>query len=147
MSRGPRRVEIRPPLGPPLYMASVMGAGFVALAVVVGLDRGAWWEALGIVAASALVFGMLITLVARVAVVADGEGLVVRNLRGSWRLAWSDVEDFRAADEGGELGLYVLLTAGDRMLPLDATRLRWGSHRDPAEIERLLRGLRACIPR
>lgn len=76
-----------------------------------------------------LVFGAtLVYRMLRLEVVANGEGLLVRNHFRTRRYGWDEVEDFRLGSPGFGLPfgkvVYVLLAGGD-VTTLDVT-MRWG---------------------
>lgn len=75
-------------------------------------------------------------------VVADPRGLLVRNMYGTWRFAWHEIEDFRlgAPVTNFTRGLAVLLRNGE-MITMYATERAWSSESHSL----MLAGLRAWL--
>jgi hypothetical protein len=83
-------------------------------------------------------------------VVADGSGLLVRNLLRTWRFRWGEVEDFRLgrsmmAMPFGQV-IHVLLRNGE-VVTADVTVRPWILFGGRAKLERTLRELRRWLSR
>jgi hypothetical protein len=83
----------------------------------------------------------------RVVVVADPQGMLVRNFLETRRYAWGEVEEVRTSSELVYSMLHVVLRHNGELFPLHATRRLWPSQRDDAKLDRQAADLRAWIER
>lgn len=100
-----------------LSLIAVVGFGFGAVGLVRGLlgQGSVWtpWAGAGLAAVGLVALGLLRRL-ARVAVESGAEGLVVRNLLSTRRLAWGEIDGFEEGRRRGFTTAAVRTRSGRR---------------------------------
>ena len=139
----PKRLTIRVSQKPMFGFMLIFLALF-ALMAAPAAGRVVFAVALGILIIGVFAVMMLLNRV-MVVVIADADGLQVRNFIWSQRLRWSEVEDVRLTEERNAARLFVLRHGAAPMVPLNATIRLWPSARDDDRLDEQLGQLRDWV--
>jgi hypothetical protein len=135
----PERVEIRQPL---LLRVWIAGFGVVWCGFLVAMLANVSAPT-GVVPLLMLAFGATLYIrLFRLAVVANEDGLFVRNGLRTRRFDWSQIEDFRIRHYGQSI---VVLLRDGGSLGLDVTRRPWLFASGRAQFDACFEGLRAWV--